>query len=427
MTTHQTPLERHPIRRAAAEVTAAVKSVAGLDAVFMTLADKQAALVELAQARDLLESLWLRQLAGSADVAEQDGCRDIAAWLATHARIDRPTAAAQLRTATALATRWRQVETALADSSVNTGQARVIVKALETLDEALRADETVLNREELLARAEAKLIELADLHGPRDLARLAESILTIVAPLVAEEAERRALEAAERRAAATTRLTLRRRGDGSVDLHARIPELAAARLKTYLDAYTSPRRDSLTNGLTDPATGERLPAERLNGDAFVALLEAIDPTRLPQYGGKATTVVVTITEEQLRTGLGVATTSDGTLISVDQLRRLACQAGIIPAVMGGKSRVLDLGRRRRFHTKAQRLALVISIATCQAEGCTVPAAWCEVHHHVPWSRGGRTDLDDARLYCSHHHHRAHDPAYTTTQTPDGRTRFHRRT
>ena len=55
-------------------------------------------------------------------------------------------------------------------------------------------------------------------------------------------------------------------------------------------------------------------------------------------------------------------------------------------------------------------------------------AWCEAHHDAdPWSQGGKTDLDDGVLYCTWHHHRAHDDRYDATRMPDGSVRFTRRT
>ena len=66
--------------------------------------------------------------------------------------------------------------------------------------------------------------------------------------------------------------------------------------------------------------------------------------------------------------------------------------------------------------------------TCRAQGCTVPATWCEAHHAKdPWSKGGRTDLADGVLLCSWHHHRAHDATYLLRRMPNGDIRFHRRT
>ena len=168
----------------------------------------------------------------------------------------------------------------------------------------------------------------------------------------------------------------------------------------------------------DEADGRRVPADQRRGQAFCALLEAVDPDRLPLHGGTATTVVVTIPYDGLATGIGVGTLGDGTRISAGEARRLACTAGILPAVLGGDSEVLDLGRTRRLFSAAQRKALAIRQRTCRADGCTVPSTWCEAHHAGhPWCRGGRTDLADGMLLCSWHHHRIHDDRYLTRTSP----------
>lgn len=201
----------------------------------------------------------------------------------------------------------------------------------------------------------------------------------------------------------------------------------AARLTTFLDAYTSPRTAAGPVGAVDPATGCRPSRERQLGEAFCSLLEALPSEALPLNGGSSTTVVVTVDLETLRSGLGVATTDGGTMITASEARRLACRAGIIPAVLGAKSQPLGLGRRKRFFTPTQRTAMALQHLTCRAEGCEIPAPWCEAHHaRDPWERGGRTDLAEGRPLCSWHHHRAHDPAYETRHLSDGRIRFHRR-
>jgi hypothetical protein len=98
----------------------------------------------------------------------------------------------------------------------------------------------------------------------------------------------------------------------------------------------------------------------------------------------------------------------------------------VPAVLGGRGEVLDLGREQRFFSAAQIKALILHQRTCQAQGCEVPAAWCEAHHWEPWSRGGKTDLADGVMLCSHHHQRVHDPRYAAERQPDGRIHLTRR-
>ena len=96
-------------------------------------------------------------------------------------------------------------------------------------------------------------------------------------------------------------------------------------------------------------------------------------------------------------------------------------------MLGGAGQVLDLGRKRRFHTEPQRIALGVRDGGCTAEGCDWPPGLCHAHHDPPWSAGGVTDIDHARLLCPHHHARAHDPDYRTTHLPGGKVAFTRRT
>ena len=287
----------------------------------------------------------------------------------------------------------------------NLAQARVIVEALDALPDDLGDDLTV--------KAEAYLVEQAAAFGPRELRHLGRGVLEHLAPEIADEAEYQRLLAEETRAQAATRLSFTPRGDGSTDLHARIPDHVANRLRTYLDAYTSPRRTPL--GEVD-----QLPVARRRGEAFVAFLENLPDTGLPAHGGTATSVMVTLDLDTLVSGLGVATTSTGDRITAEQARRLACQARIIPVVLGRQGEVLDLGRSARLFSSAQRKAVAIRDRECTTDGCSIPAAWCEAHHwKQPWSQGGRTDLADGKLLCSFHHHRAHDPAWITHHHANG--------
>ncbi|MBK8758301.1 MAG: DUF222 domain-containing protein [Actinomycetales bacterium] len=178
------------------------------------------------------------------------------------------------------------------------------------------------------------------------------------------------------------------------------------------------------------------------GRALTELIEHLDTERLT--GKVAATVIVTMTMEQAigaaqaalvqqsirqSTGTllemtpsgGAASTDTGTLISASAARRIACQAGILPAVLGGPGQVLDLGRHHRFFSDPQRTALALIYDTCAADGCDRPFAWSELHHQQPWSKGGVTDLDHAIPLCGYHHrliHHPHHRHHTTTDNPD---------
>src|SRR6185436_11035003 len=100
----------------------------------------------------------------------------------------------------------------------------------------------------------------------------------------------------------------------------------------------------------------------------------------PDHGGLATTMILTIPLETLTTGLGTAQLGTGETITAGHARRLACTAGLVPAVLGTRSEVLDLGRSTRLFSPAQRKALALRHPHCRAEDCTVPAPWCPPRH-----------------------------------------------
>lgn len=121
------------------------------------------------------------------------------------------------------------------------------------------------------------------------------------------------------------------------------------------------------------------------------------------------TMIVRVSLDQLRDGVGTAEI-DGVRspISAKTARRLAVDANIIPAVLGAESEVLDLGRRRRLFSLAQRRALAERDDGCAWAGCPHPPGYTEAHHIRWWERdAGPTDLDNGVLLCTHHHHRVH--------------------
>ncbi len=93
-------------------------------------------------------------------------------------------------------------------------------------------------------------------------------------------------------------------------------------------------------------------------------------------------------------------------------RKIACDADIIPVLLGSKGRVLDIGRATRVFPPHIRKALIARDQGCAFPGCTMPASWCEAHHVDYWSRGGTTGTDNGTLLCSHHHHVIHKEQWT---------------
>lgn len=126
----------------------------------------------------------------------------------------------------------------------------------------------------------------------------------------------------------------------------------------------------------------------------------------------------------MSTPTGVADNDE--VLSAGAIRRLACEATIIPAVLGGPSSVLDLGYTERYFTPAQRRALTIRDKHCTYPGCTIPPQWCECHHVRHWCHGGPTTLDNGALLCGRHHTIVHQLDLTATVTAYGVT-WHRPT
>ena len=145
------------------------------------------------------------------------------------------------------------------------------------------------------------------------------------------------------------------------------------------------------------------------GEAFIEILRHLPRDAYGNHGGVAATLMVTISEESLRersTAAGI--TEHGTAVSVGQLRQLACNARILPAVLGSKSQILDVGREQRLHTPAQRKALAHRDGGCAFPSCERPPGWCETHHIKSWADGGETTLDNGVLLCGYHHRHIHN-------------------
>lgn len=275
----------HPVLGALAVVEAALKDVAGVNPTFMDPDLQRLALTGLAAAEARLAELRLRVMAAASTVARTDAARDVAAWQAAHNRHDLTTARADARLAEALDRRFDVLRAAMAEGRVHLDQAHAIARALEDLPGDL--DPAVL------ADAEATLGELAGSHTPKELRRLGRRILETAAPEIAEATLARQLEAQEATARRKTRLTFRPNGDGTTRISSIVPDATALRLRTYLDAFASPRQG---------AKRGQGPYPRILGTAFCALLEHLDPRRLPRHGGRATTVLVTIDLDSLTRG-----------------------------------------------------------------------------------------------------------------------------
>ncbi len=191
----------------------------------------------------------------------------------------------------------------------------------------------------------------------------------------------------------------------------------------------------------DPVTGQPdlRPAGQRRAEALVELVRGAVAADCADAGrdgaaGATTALYVTMHLEDLLTGLAStgaagpdhATTgswprstrrdgcgqvlgsiADQVILGPETVRRLACDADLIPVVLGGSGEILDLGRTVRLYTRAQRRALVLRDRGCTYPGCHAPAAWARAHHIRHWVDHGPSSLDNAALLCQRHHTLVH--------------------
>jgi hypothetical protein len=308
---------------------------------------------------------------------------------------------------------------------ISAEHAAVIVAA----DRDLPAQVTAAQRETV----EASLVEKAQSLSPTALRRAARRALEAVEndPAVVDAHENDVVVAQEDRARAKTRFTLHDNGDGTVSGHFTAPSAQGELLRKVIETITAPRRGRLGASqaqVGDPASVPGRPHtdwDRARGEALVELIEHLPTDHL--HPKTAATLVVTLSADVLRGALRAAGLDTGESLSAGEVRRLACTAGLVPAVLDGKSLPLDLGRSARLFTGAQRVAVGLVHRTCAADGCDRPYAWCELHHLTAWALGGKTDLADAVPLCHFHHQRIHDHRYRHARSASGSILFTRRT
>lgn len=399
-------------------------------------------------------------------VAERAGHTDTGAWVAQTTDSDRRAAARDVHLASALGTSGPGTgdekdevppgdatapldltRCSLDHGDLSAAHARVVAQAMSELPDSLGPDQR--------RACEAELVRLAAGRSPGRLRLMARRVIeqagagTDAVDAHEDEVLRREEERAHERAT----FWIKDNQDGTMTGLFTVPWASGMVLKKVIDAMTAPRRRP-----SDEARQERARQEGARQDGAAAELlggQTTDDDRLTQLDWQhrrgaaladlllriptdhlspkvAATLIVTTRLEDLRGSLArVGATDAADSVSAATARRLACGAGIIPAVLGGDSVPLDLGRQRRLFSEGQRVALSTRYTECAAEGCDRPFAWCEVHHLRPWDSGGPTDLDNAVPLCGRHHRMLDEPwrQHVVRRDPGGRrsVSFHHRT
>ncbi|WP_456283840.1 DUF222 domain-containing protein [Microbacterium sp. JZ101] len=204
---------------------------------------------------------------------------------------------------------------------------------------------------------------------------------------------------------------------------------------------TETRNDTDPWGPDEIIHDPRTPGQKRH-DAFFAMIQAASrAAETPTLGGAAPTVMIHITADDLTTtdtdtgtgdGDGVHDTAahgpgsafarpkhgiahlDGfdAPVPATVARRIGCTGDILRALFTPEGRILELRSIQRCFTPTQRKAIVARDGGCIIPGCTIPAAWCEIHHVQDHAQGGPTETDNGVLLCWWHHHHLDTSGWT---------------
>ena len=337
---------------------------------------------ELHRLREMVDAEYLRRLADMDRRAtyRRDGHLSTVAWLIAAFALAGGAARELVRVARALRD-MPGARRAFESGQISSSSIRALASAREAAPDSY-------------AVSEEDLVDAARRHSVRDLGKVLAFWLQAVqheAALTDEEslAERRYLNVSPTAWGMV-------RVDGLLDPETGDAVLAAVAAET--DAATRSSGDE---------SDSRTPAQR-RCDALGAVARGwLDHAARPSVAGAKPHITVTVPLDVLRSGVGSCESDRVGMIPVEMARRLACDAGVIPAVLGAASEPLDIGRRTPVVPPAVRRAVVLRDGGCAFPGCERPPPWCDCHHVRHWANGGATSLANLVMLCRPHHRLVH--------------------
>lgn len=401
----------NPVLDALRDAAAGLDDVAGRSMWSLSDADVTQVLEAARELAARVDSVAVAAVAEAAarGITGRSGASSTTAWLRTAMRV-RGTEGHRLAClATAFTSgRFDATHDALTDGQISVDHAAVIVRSVEALPSDIGS--------EARAAAEGFLLEQARRLDPADVARLGSRVRHVIDPDGADRALGRRLDRTERDAGRSTVFNVYPEDGGGCRLSGRLDAEGASLLGAALDPLMRPVP---TADGRDPR-----PAPQRRAEALLELCRrALTADQLPDHGGRRPTIVVTVDLDHLRAQIGAATLDTGTVLGPAAVRRLACDAAILPAVLDGAGCPLDLGRARRLISGPLRSALVLRDRGCAFPSCDRPPAWCDGHHIVHWADDGPTSLANAVLLCGHHHRLLHHGDWDVRLGLDGRPEF----
>jgi hypothetical protein len=260
-----------------------------------------------------------------------------------------------------------------------------------------------------LAAAERALVAEATGQGDGAPVRCTADELRVQAQVWSTFLDQDGREPDDERAMRRRGFRLGRARDGLVAVTGELMPEVAAKLTRLFDAHLAPRSGG--GFMTDEERlriteiGETRSADQQRHDVLAAAIDtAARSGEHPTIGGAAPTVLVSVRASDLAAGRGVAH-ADGVEppISLRAARHMICTGGIQTVAFDDDGRIIALGSPERCFTPHQRRAITLRDGGCLIPGCSVPAAWCEIHHVTPAAVGGPTHPDNGVMLCWFHH------------------------
>ena len=283
---------------------------------------------------------------------------------------------------------------AVLDGTISYTHGTTVSRAMESMPATFTTEQT--------HQAEVMLVDLASRSTPDRVLRAVPTIVERLTPGDAENLEARRLTR-EREAAWRDRSLSWSRDRGSLVFKGSLPVLEGEAFTTLVTAYAQQARRTALD-TNDPLAGQTTTVQR-HADALVRLVEdAGHHTAAPTLAGDRPVVTVTLDYHKLIAGAtGAGLLPSGHPLSTGDLRRVCCDATLIPVVLGSPTEPLAVGRSTRLVPPEIRKALTIRDTHCTFPTCDTPATHCDAHHVIPWWQGGPTSLDNLVLLCPHHH------------------------
>ena len=313
---------------------------------------------------------------------KREGFASCASWLAYRTRLDKMTAREKVRVARAL-TELPKISEAMRRGELSFSQVRALTRAADPEDE----DELLEHARTMSTAQLEKLMRSWKKLGREDQAAL------------------------EARIHESRTLSIFPDDEGAYLIRGRLEPQVAALLMRAIEAAS----DALYRGSVPETTPEQRRADALALLAERALArgiaDGVSAETPPMPASERYTVVLHVDAEMTES----AHLEDGTRVSAETARRIACDAGVVRVseTRGGQWREVE-GKRRAVPLRLSR-ALQIRDRGCRFPGCG--SRFTQAHHIHHWVDGGATRLSNLVSLCAQHHRLMHAGGFSVRMDP----------